>query len=233
MSKQKSAKTHWLGIDLGGTKILAGVYDQDFKLVGCKKRKTKPELGQEACLERLMRTSQEALQDAKIEKEQLGGVGIGCPGVLDLESGILVKAPNLGWIDVPVQKLLEKEFGVPAAVTNDVDAGTFGEYRCGAGKGGSTVFGIFPGTGIGGALIYGGKIYRSKTGSCMEIGHLQAIPNGPLCGCGRNGCLEAVAGRLAISAAASIAVVRGQAPWLQEHAGSDPVNLRSGTLAAA
>jgi glucokinase len=233
MTEQKKEKNYWLGIDLGGTKILAEVYDEDFKLIGSKKRKTKAELGQEACLERLLKTGRDALEDAELDLKQLSGVGIGCPGVLDLKAGILVKAPNLGWVDVPIQSLLEKEFGVPVAVANDVDAGTFGEYRSGAGIGARSVLGVFPGTGIGGGMIYEGKIYQGKQWSCMEIGHIQAVPNGPLCGCGRKGCLEAVAGRLAISAAASAAVIRGQAPWLQENVGSDPADIRSGALADA
>jgi glucokinase len=233
MTGQKTEKKYWMGIDLGGTKILAEVYDQDFKLIGSKKRKTKAELGQEECLERLLKTGREALEDAQVSKEQLSGVGIGCPGVLDLKSGILVKAGNLGWYDVPIKSILEKEFGVPVGVANDVDAGTFGEYRAGAGKGARSLFGIFPGTGIGGGLVYEGKIYQGKQWSCMEIGHFQVVPNGPLCGCGRKGCLEAIAGRLAISTAASAAVLRGQAPWLQENVGSDPANIRSGALASA
>jgi glucokinase len=146
---------------------------------------------------------------------------------------MLLKANNLGWEKVPIRKLLEKEFGCPAAVANDVDAGTFGEYFKGAGKGARTVLGIFPGTGIGGGLVYDDNIYRGRKWSCLEIGHLQAVPDGPRCGCGRRGCLEAVAGRLAISTAASAAVLRGQAPWLQKHAGSDPANIRSGALADA
>ncbi|WFB35396.1 ROK family protein [Kiritimatiellota bacterium B12222] len=233
MSEHKSKQQYWLGIDLGGTKILAEVYDQDFKLIGSKKRKTKAELGQKAGLERLLKTAREAVEDADLKSGQLCGVGIGCPGVLNLNTGMLIKAPNLGWKDVPIQDILAKEFDAPAAVANDVDAGTFGEFTCGAGKGATSVFGIFPGTGIGGALIYEGKIFKGRNQSCMEIGHLQAVPNGPLCGCGRKGCLEAVAGRLAISTAASAAVIRGQAPWLQKNVGSDPANIRSGALADA
>ena len=233
MSKQKSEQTYWLGIDLGGTKILAEVYDQDFKLIGSKKRKTKAELGQEAGIERLIKTAYDALKNAEICKEQLCGVGIGCPGVLNLQTGVLIKAGNIGWYDVPIKEMLEKEFGVPASVANDVDAGTFGEYICGAGKGASTVFGIFPGTGIGGALVYEGKIFTGTKRTCMEIGHFQVVPNGAQCGCGRRGCLESVAGRLAISTAASAAVIRGQAPWLSENVGSDPALIKSSTLAEA
>ncbi|MDF3127988.1 ROK family protein [Kiritimatiellaeota bacterium B1221] len=233
MSNKASEQTYWLGIDLGGTKILAEVYDQDFNLIGSTKRKTKAELGQEAGIARLLKTAHDALDDAGISKDNLSGVGIGCPGVLNLQTGVLVKAGNIGWYDVAIKKMLEKEFGVPAAVANDVDAGTFGEYMNGAGKGASTVFGIFPGTGIGGALVYQGDIFRGSKWTCMEIGHFQVVPNGAQCGCGRKGCLESVAGRLAIATAASAAVIRGQAPWLSENVGSDPARIKSGALASA
>jgi len=229
----KHASRHWLGIDLGGTKILAEVYDDDFHLMGSQKRKTKAELGQEKSLERLIQTGLDALEEAGCAPESLSGVGIGCPGVLNLETGTLIKAPNLGWKHVPVEKLLEDAYRAPVTAANDVDAGTFGESVCGAGRGAGTVLGVFPGTGIGGGLVYNGTLYQGKKWSCMEIGHLQAVPDGPLCGCGRRGCLEAVAGRLAVSTAASAAVLRGQAPWLQKHAGSNAANIRSGAIAEA
>ena len=228
-----SKKTYWLGIDLGGTKMLAGVYDSNWKLVGSKKRKTKSEEGQAKGLDRLIRTGIDALTESHIAPDQLGGVGIGCPGPLDLQTGTLVSAANLGWKDVPLQKLLEKTFGVPAAVANDVDAGILGEARQGAGKGARSVLGVFPGTGIGGGFVYEDRILRGRNQSCLEIGHMTAIINGPKCGCGRLGCLEAVAGRLAISLAAAGAVLRGQAPWLQANIGSNPADIRSSILAQA
>lgn len=233
MSPKSTSPDAWLGIDLGGTKILAEVYDADFNLLGSKKRKTKAELGQKEGVQRLLRTGRDALEDAGIKTGQLKGVGIGCPGVLNLDTGVLVRAPNLGWKDVPIRKLLSDEFGCPAAEANDVDAGTFGEWANGSGKKARSVLGVFPGTGIGGALVYEGSIYRGQQWSCMEIGHMQAVENGLLCGCGRRGCLETVSGRLAISAAAAMCAIRGQAPWLRENVGTDVTNIRSGALAQA
>jgi glucokinase len=116
---------------------------------------------------------------------------------------------------------------------NDVDAGLYGEYRFGAGRGGRCVLGVFPGTGIGGGCVYEERILRGRTSSCMEIGHVQVMPGGPLCGCGQEGCLEAVASRLAIAADAAKAVHRGEAPYLEAIAGSDIAAIRSGALARA
>ena len=233
MSTSASDTPYWLGIDLGGTKILAEVYDADWNLKGDKKRKTKAERGQKAGLERMLKTARQAIEAAGIAPEHLSGIGIGCPGVVDAKKGVLVRAPNLGWDNVKMRKLLQDEFNVPVAVANDVDAGTYGEATRGAGKGGRVVFGVFPGTGIGAGLVHEDRIYTGSRLSCLELGHLQVVPDGPRCGCGRRGCLEAVAGRLAISSAVSAAVLRGQAPWLREHVGSDPAAIRSSALADA
>src|SRR5262245_38055008 len=122
---------------------------------------------------------------------------------------------------------------MPTVVLNDVDAGVYGEYRFGAGKNARCLVGVFPGTGIGGGCIYEGQILRGKNVSCFEIGHVQINPNGLPCGCGRIGCLETEASRLAIAAAAATAAFRGEAPHLLAAAGTDLANVRSGVLAEA
>jgi glucokinase len=178
-------------------------------------------------------TVEEALQAAHLDHRQLSAIGIGCPGWLDLDRGVVLLAPNLGLHNVPLKKELTKDFGCPVIVANDVDAGTYGEYRFGAGQGVRCLLGVFPGTGIGGGLVYEGKLFRGRTGSCMEIGHIHMQPKGRLCGCGRRGCLETVASRLAIAAEAGAAAYRGEAPHLLELAGTDMAGIRSGALASA
>ena len=180
---------------------------------------------------RIIETINEAIAEAGVERGRLRGIGLGSAGPLDLDEGVILDAPNLGWKDVKMKATLEKEFGCPAAVMNDVDAGVYGEYRFGAARSSRCVLGVFPGTGIGGGCVYDGKILRGKTTSCMEIGHIQVVPDGPLCGCGLRGCLEAVASRLAISAAAAQAAYRGQAPHLLDIAGTSLDEIRSGALA--
>ncbi|MBN2450564.1 MAG: ROK family protein [Lentisphaeria bacterium] len=206
----------WIGFDLGATKMLAKVFDDDFKELGSKRRRTKGHEGVEAGLERIVETIEAALKDAKIEKEQIAGIGLGCPGPLDLDKGILLNTPNLGWQNAPIRKELEKAFGCPAVIANDVDSGVYGEFRFGAAKGARCVLGVFPGTGIGGGCVYEGRILRGRRSSILEIGHMQVIPDGPLCGCGRRGCVEAVASRLAIASAALAAAYRGEAPHLRK-----------------
>ena len=222
---------YWVGFDLGGTKTLARAYDARFESVGRARTKTKGHEGAEAGLARIVDTINETLKEADIKKKHVAGIGIGCPGPLDLDRGVLHNASNLGWTDVPIKDHLEAEFGCPVFVLNDVDAGVYGEYRFGIAKSTRTVVGVFPGTGIGGGCVYDGEILRGKTGSCMEIGHIQVAPEGPLCGCGRRGCLEAVASRLVIASRAAAAAYRGQAPHLLKNAGTDLSDIRSGALA--
>ncbi len=225
------SKNKWIGFDLGGTKMLSTLYDSDFEVLGRRRKKTKGHEGQKAGLERIAQTIRETLEDAGINTSELSGIGIGCPGPLDLDEGILLDAHNLGWYDVPLKKFLEKEFDCPAIIANDVDLGVYGESRFGAGVDARCVIGIFPGTGIGGGCVYEGNIFRGTKSSCMEIGHIQVMPNGPRCACGQKGCLEAVASRMAISSAAAQAAYRGQAPYLKEHGGTDLSEIRSGVLA--
>ena len=227
------SKDYWIGFDLGGTKMLATVYDDKFKPMGKSRKKTKGREGMAAGLKRINTVITEALQDAKLEAKQVKGLGIGCPGPLNLKKKVIRSAPNLGWDNVPIGDSIEKEFGFPVTVANDVDAGVFGEYQFGAGKGKRCVVGIFPGTGIGGGCVYEGKLFRGANCSCMEVGHLSVLPGGNLDGAGNHGSLESVASRLAISGQAALAAYRGQAPNLLEKAGTDISDIRSGALSHA
>ena len=175
---------YWVGFDLGGTKMMATVFDAKLRPIGSKRRKTKGLIGAQAGMDRLCQTIDMALADAGIAPGDLGGIGVGCPGPLDLDKGVVIDMPNLGWKRVPVKRTLERRFGCAAHILNDVDAGVYGEAVAGAGKGARCVVGVFPGTGIGGGAVYEGKVVRGSKGSCMEIGHFPAVTNGPLCGCG-------------------------------------------------
>lgn len=225
------AEQYWVGFDLGGTKMLSVVYDSKFKPLGRARKKTKGNEGKKAGLERIASVIREALEDADLQPAQLSGIGIGCPGPLDLKEGVIHQAPNLGWENVPVKATLESEFGCPAIVGNDVDVGVYGEYRFGAGRAANCVVGIFPGTGIGGGCVYQGNLIQGKNCTAMEVGHIQIMEGGPLDGAGNQGTLEACCSRLAISSAAAAAAYRGHAPHLLKEAGTDISDIRSGALA--
>lgn len=226
-----SSKKGWLGFDLGGTKMMAAAFGNDFRVAGRKRRKTKGSEGVRAGIERIVETINDALEEAKFTPSDLSGIGIGCPGNIDLERGVVVDTTNLGWKQVHLRELLEKEFDCPVAILNDVDAGVYGEYRFGAAKHSRSSLGVFPGTGIGGGFVYEGHILRGKTLSCFEVGHVLVAPGGQLCGCGRFGCLETEASRLAIASQAAAAAFRGEAPYLLKNAGTDLSAIRSGMLA--
>jgi len=224
------AKEYWMGFDLGGTKMMATVFDKNFKAVGSKRKKTKNSEG-ETGADRLLGVIDDALAEAKITKDDLCGIGVGFPGPLDLDTGVVLESPNLGWKNFDLKGLIEKKFKTPVVIGNDVDVGTFGEYKFGAGQKARCVVGVFPGTGIGGGCVYEGRILRGRNRSCMEIGHMQMMAYGRLCGCGRRGCLETVASRLAIASDAAAAIFRGEAPHLAKIAGTDLAQIRSGALA--
>ncbi len=232
-SMANDAAGSWIGFDLGGTKMHAVLFDGQYQVLARRRKKTRGHEGADAGVERICGIIEKLCDEAKLPLKSVAGIGIGIPGPIDMEAGRILGAPNLGWSDVPLKAILEKRFGCPVAVCNDVDAGLFGEYTAGAAAGSRTALGVFPGTGIGGGMVYEGRIYRGKHASCLEIGHTVVDPNGPPCGCGRRGCLEAVASRLAISAEIAKAAYRGQAKHLIRVAGTDLANIRSGTLAEA
>lgn len=226
-------KNYWVGLDLGGTKMLAAVYDANFKPLARKRRRTKGSEGADSVTSRMVRTIREALEEAKLAPDQVSGIGVGIPGPVDQEKGIVLEAVNLSWENVPLAKLMRDEFDRPVVVLNDVDAGVYGEYRFGAAKSARTALGIFPGTGIGGGCVYDGQIIRGKRNSCMEIGHVSVVPGGQLCGCGLRGCLETEASRLAIAAEVAKAAFRGEAPTILKLAGTTIADIRSSVLAEA
>ncbi len=223
----------WLGFDLGGTKMLAILYDDDFKPLGRKRRKTRGSEGADNGMDRVISTIERALEEADMPRERLAGIGIGCPGPIDTINGRFLHAPNLGWDNVDVGTQLEKRFACPVAVLNDVDAGVYGEYRFGAAVGARCAVGIFPGTGIGGGCVYEGTILQGAGISCMEIGHTRISSSSRISGFGMPGTLEAEASRLTIAAESIKAAYRGEAPHLLASGGTDLSEIRSGTLAEA
>ena len=255
-----SDRTLVIGFDLGGTKMLSYLFDAadaesgkdkkddkkddkkskktaQYRKLARARKKTHGQRGREAGLDRICETIRESLEEAdkdhSVSAGDLATIGIGCPGPIDMDEGVLLDPPNLPWGRTEVRKRLEKEFGCDVHVLNDVDAGVFGEYRFGAGQGSRCLIGIFPGTGIGGGCVYEGSVFRGATSSVMEVGHVRVDPEGPLCGCGERGCLEAVASRLAIAANAAKAAYRGEAKHLFDDAGADLREIRSGAISDA
>ena len=232
-----------LGIDLGGTKILAGVVDLDTGAVlGTAKKKTKAELGAEELVRRLGDTAEEALAGARVPRDAVAGAGVAAAGQVDPERGVLVAAPNLGGdLDLPIAAALSKRLGVPVGLGNDVQVAALGELRFGAGQGVDSLLCVFVGTGIGGALARHGELDRGVTATAGEIGHTVVDAGGRYCGCGGRGHLEAYASRTAITRALlaelqrhrpSILAKMLEAEGLDDEA-PGATTIRSGMLAKA
>jgi glucokinase len=160
-----------LGIDLGGTNMQIGVVAPDFRLLAHAKRKTKADEGAAAVLDRIVSGVEEACAEAKVSPADLGGIGVGAPGAVDPNKGVVLVAVNLGWTDLPLAEILTKRMHVPTFLDNDVNVAVYGENKLGAGKNAENLLGVWVGTGIGGGLILNGKLYYGHFWTAGEIGH--------------------------------------------------------------
>jgi glucokinase len=198
-------------MDLGGTKILAGIVDAEGRLLAEAKRATKASEGPDAVIRRMAQAARKAARQAGIDWSAIAGVGIGAPGPIDPESGMVYNPPNLpGWDEVALGPHLSEALGVPVYLENDVNLGTLGEYALGAGRDTKDMVGIFVGTGIGGGLILDGELRSGFRHAAGEIGHMIIFADGPVCGCGRRGCLESVASRTAIERDIRLGIAAGR-----------------------
>ena len=231
---EASNKTEYLvGVDLGGTKILAGVFTMSLKCVGRSKMSTKAERGPDAVIERIAHCVQDAVDECDLNLKQVKGVGIGAPGSVDSENGKVMFAGNLGWKDIPLKKDLEKQLGLPVFLQNDCNGCTLGVHEVELEGKPRHMVGLFLGTGIGGGLILDGKMLTGFNRTAGEVGHMVLEVNGPKCSCGNRGCWEALASRSALFRQVQEAVKEGQKTVLTEMLGSDLKDLRSGDLRKA
>lgn len=222
-----------VGVDLGGTKILAGVFTQQLKCLGRSKASTKAQRGAEVVIERIAHCVMDAVDECDLDLKQIRGIGLGAPGAVDSETGRVIFAPNLGWEDKPIKKDLEKLLGVPVFLENDGNICTLGVHQAELEAKPKTMIGIFLGTGIGGGLILDGKLYTGFNRTAGELGHMVIQVGGPKCGCGNRGCFEAVAGRQALFRKIQAAVKEGQKTLLTEMLGENLSDMRSGDLRKA
>lgn len=191
-------KKYSIGIDLGGTKILAGIVDTEKgQVVESAKKRTK-KLGSEFIVQRIIETVEKVLCKAQIPISQISSIGIGAAGQVDRKNGVLISAPNLDCYDVELKRIMEDQFNIKTYVGNDVEVATLGEMKFGSGVGYKNFVCVFVGTGIGSGIVSDGKILKGATGTAGEIGHIIVDSGGRLCGCGEHGCLEAYASRTAI-----------------------------------
>jgi glucokinase len=201
---------YFLGVDLGGTKILTALVDGRGRVMQ-RARIATPSGGPAAVVDGIVQTVESVTGQAGVDVRAVAGLGVGAPGPMDPDTGVVFEPPNLpGWHDVPLGAMLLQRLGVPAHVENDANAAALGERWVGAGAGVDDLVYITVSTGVGGGLIFRGRLYHGVSGTAGEVGHMVIDPNGPPCPCGRHGCLEAMASGPAIARAARAAVLAGQ-----------------------
>ncbi len=209
-----SAREQYIvGVDLGGTNIVAGAMPADgTRHLAMRSIATNPAVGDEGVAERIVGLVEEVILDTMgetgVSRRDFIGIGVGAPGPLDRERGIVIVAPNLGWKDFPLRDRIQSRVNLPTTLDNDANCATFGEWWQGAARGGRNVVGLTIGTGIGGGLILNGALYHGSSDMAGEIGHTTIDLNGRHCKCGNYGCLEAYASAPAIATRAREVLVR-------------------------
>ena len=201
------------GVDFGGTNIKVGLVNARGRVAHARTLPSQDVGGPAAFVDAVSRAVASIAEDVGIRPAQLRGVGIGAPGPVDIRRGVVHALVNVpGWQDVPLRRWLERRLRCRCAVDNDANLWTLGEWRFGAGRGARVLVCVTLGTGVGGGLIFGGRLHHGVAGSAGEIGHMVIDPAGSRCGCGRRGCLEAHVGTAAILAMGTRAIRRGAGP---------------------
>jgi glucokinase len=200
-------KKHVVGIDIGGTKLATVVADGKGNILSKVRRPTRADKGPEYAIQLLFEMVYETISQAGLEQKSISAIGVSCGGPLDTKTGIVYSPPNLpGWDAFPLKARLESEFKVATTIENDANASALAEYRFGGGRGYDAILYMTMSTGIGGGIVINGKVYHGANDSAGEVGHQILLPDGPLCGCGKRGCLEALCSGPAIARRAKEAI---------------------------
>lgn len=181
---------YYIGIDLGGTNIVAAVVDENYSILSKASTKTNRPRPAEEIADDMAAMAIKAVEEAKLTMDDIEWVGVGTPGLANSETGVIEYANNLGFENVPMAKLIQKHINKPVYIENDANAAAYGEYVAGAAKGAKNAVCITLGTGVGGGIIIDGKIYAGSNFGGAEIGHTVISIDGPQCTCGRRGCFE-------------------------------------------
>ena len=215
-----------LGVDIGGTNVVvAAVPAAGGKPEAVRSGSTWATHGPDDAVDRIVAMANEVIQETleagRGQRSDFAGVGIGCPGPLDLRSGVIVSSPNLGWDGFPIRDTISDALGMPASLDNDANCATFGEWWQGAGRGVGVLVGVTLGTGVGGGFIERGRLMRGVSGSALEIGHTTINFEGRMCACGNRGCLEAYTSGPSIAERAREGVAAGRSTVLTDLVGED------------
>lgn len=191
-------KKYVIGIDLGGTKISTALSTLEGKIINNVVVPTNAQEGETSVLNRMIGTIENVLVGANATINDVQAIGIGSPGPLDANKGVIITTPNLPFKNYNVVQPIKDKFYIPVYLDNDANVAAIGEYMFGAGRGKENIVYFTVSTGVGGGAVLNGNIYRGNTCNALEIGHITVEPNGPRCNCGNLGCLEAVSSGTAI-----------------------------------
>ena len=204
-------------LDVGGTKVLGAIFNENDEIIFRLKKRSKSQGEGSADVEKvIISVVEEMIEESGIDRKKLNAIASCAPGVIDQDKGIVLFTPNLPWRNYDIAGAMRKKFGVPFYVGNDVNLGVFGEYKFGAARGYKNIVGFFPGTGMGGGLILNGELFTGNQFKAAEYGHMILDPEGPLCGCGQRGCLEAFSSKKGMSDYIRQQVARGRKCALAE-----------------
>ena len=188
---------YYIGVDIGGMSIKTGIVDESGKILTSSVIETE-KIQPEKQIEKIANQIEKLIEDFNVKKCEIVGVGVGCPGAIDVRNGVVKSSSNLKWTEFPLKCLLEESLGLKVRVANDADCATLGEVLFGAGKGYSTAVMLTLGTGVGGGVVLNGKLYEGPFGMASELGHITLKMGGEPCGCGRSGCFEQYASASAL-----------------------------------
>jgi glucokinase len=225
----------YAGIDIGATNIKYGLVDRKGKVLFKEQRPTLADKGPEPLMHLVANIGERVLLHAAEEDYDVPWLGVGTPGTVDFKSGqVIGMSPNIaGWKGMEIGELLRDRLNVPVWVDNDVNCVALAEYRFGAGAGYNSLVCVAVGTGVGGGVVLNGKLWRGSTFAAGEIGHMPIDPNGPLCGCGNRGCIEALCASGAIMQRCRDHLRGGLTPIFEEVLEGEPGDLSIKKLFAA
>lgn len=207
----------YIGVDLGGTKIYTAISDISGNILNEVIVPTEASKGYEQIVGKIKNGIKKVMDG--IDKSKVKAIGLGSPGPLDVKNGIIAEPVNLPFYNFPIVDELVKEFGIKTYLDNDANAATLAEYMFGAGKGSNNMVYVTVSTGVGGGAILNGKIYRGSTSNALEVGHTTINVLGRRCGCGNNGCVEAMSSGTAIKKLAKDALDSRVETSLREYEG--------------
>ena len=214
-----------IGIDVGGTNVKIALVDGDGKIIYSNSVPTYAQMGYEYTVNNIKQAIKDLMKETNTEAKDIQGIGFDFPGQVDCKTGVVKNAPNIpGWVNVPIAQMIEDEFHIPTRIDNDVRCAALGELKFGAGRGCENFVCITVGTGIGSGLVINGKVVRGAANAAGEIGHIKLqMEDGPLCGCGDSGCLEAFASGPSIVAMAQEYLKGGKSAKFRELAGDGEI----------